>query len=215
MSEKLSYKVKPITHLYWGKYPYKVTLFVPVPGLKKEMPWHHRTEAIHRAIRESVVGTDGLKCRMEAQTPSYFFTDPDAAEDFIAANLGLVKRFFRPESDEQIEMLSGDAKKRARKSLFFGRFRWCVVMRPNYRTDGNEECDEWIEDYFGLEPVKLPSKDPMGVRKYAENDRALYNYYWSRTVYVNDLADVCAIKLSLSNHVHQTLCAVLPGETED
>lgn len=211
MAKKSSYKVKSISHLYWGKYPYKVVLSVPVEPFKDNTPWHYRVEAIHLAVKANVVRSEGVKCRQEANTPSYFFESEDEADDFISANLGLVKTYYRPENDAQIEVLA-DEKLRARKTLYFGRYRWCITMKPRYREGENHEIDEWIENYFDLDRPKIDVPLDKGGSRTAENHRVLYNYYWARTVYVNDLADVCAIKMSLSTLVKTTHCALLPGE---
>ncbi len=205
-------KVKTISHLFWGQYPYKVTLRVPVPELGKNESWHHRLEAMHKAVRDNVKGTDGVKARLEANTPSYFFMTEVEAQTFMDLNTGMVSQFFRPESSAQVAMLA-DEKLRYRKSLFFNKYRWAVVMKSSYMLDMTE-VDEWIEDYFDLDRPLVIATPGGHCGKSSEGERAKYNYYWTRAIYVNDLADVCAIKLALGQHVKSTLCVVLPQEIE-
>lgn len=209
----MKFKVKNISHLFWGKYPYKVTLRIPVRRFTENESWHHRIEAIHKAILDTVKGSKGVKTRQEANTPSYFFMTMEEAQAFIDLNSEVVAELHRPASAAQTVMLA-DEKLRVRKSLFFGKFRWAVIMRCSYREDGMNEADSWIEDYFELDrPVTIVNE--VGKPKWTENDRSRYNYYWTRAIYVNDLADVVAIKLALSQYVKSTLCVVLTTEITD
>jgi hypothetical protein len=199
----VSIKIKNITHLFWGKYPYKVTLTVPVPEIESPL-WHHKIAATDKAIRETVKDRKGVKCRSEANTPSYFFMTLPEAEAFIKANHEIATTLFKPTSDEQIVQLA-DEKLRFRKSLYFNQYRWAVILKTTYREGAMDEADAWVEDYFDLDP----GGDDI---RFVSSERVRYNYYWTRAIYVNELADVIAAKIALSQYVKSTLCCVLPGE---
>lgn len=189
--EHPSVNYQDLTHLFWGKYPYRVTVMVQ-GDFKSET---HRVQA--REAMLNGFNLDGVphKRRVEGNRASLFFEEPEAARIFIAENASVVVEVVRPRSINDISVMT-DRKVRVRPTLFFDRYKWMVKFQTTMFPGACASalaCDQWVENFLAISETR---------RGYGEIEgRALYSYAKTRVLYLNEIADVVAAKIALYDYV--------------
>lgn len=196
------FKVEEATHLFWGEYPYKALVELPIrlKDFKSSGPYFL---ACRQSAKTLVFDTTDYKQRVESNKVSLFFKTKSSFDFFIKNNEPLISKVTAPASDIAMKAMQ-DRKIRVRPSLFFRKFRWKITMTAAYRLveEANEPIDSWVEDYFDI-TRPAPKKNIFGRinSRCVSNDRIHYNYNNARIIYVSSVSDAVAVKIGLSDYI--------------
>lgn len=208
------FKVEEATHLFWGEYPYKVLIALPIKlaDFKSSGPYF---VACRQAAKSLIFDTADYKQRIETNKVSLFFKTEASFEFFIENNRSLIRKVCKPSSDIAMKAML-DRKIRVRPSLFFYKFRWKITMTASYRRveEANAPIDSWIEDYFDIERPIIKKGGPLNqvLASSVSNDRIHYSYNNARVVYVNSVSDAVAVKIGLSDYIADIAECLLTSE---
>lgn len=207
------FRVQEATHLFWGKYPYKALVALPLKlkDYKSAGPYF---VACRQAAKTLKLDGGEHKQRIETNKVSLFFVSEASFEFFIEHNKDLITEVCRPASTVAMSAML-DRKIRVRPSLFFRKFRWKITMSAAYlRADeANAPVDSWIEEYFDFDrPPPVKTKHGFVKTESVSTDRFHYNYHNARVIYVNSVSDAVAVKIGLSDYITDVAECVLKTE---
>lgn len=191
-----------IDHLYWNTYPFKVIVFENLPRPEvKEFGWGYKRDneayeqwqrhrkarlAFFYARKRHVPDDHGLwrATNNGGHTFSFFFKQAEDALHFIQKNKRHISTVFRPESENQIEVLKEDRKRVLRDNLYYDRYRFCIEFHEQH---GEEEAalDEAINGIFLKKNVR----------------RWMYTYSKRRRLYLNNENDIFHVKIALYDKI--------------
>lgn len=181
-----------LSHLYWGKYPYKVL----VPFQEPLTRWQNKRKEEELRLEKLTKFPPGNVPHRFVKTSSgfnFFFEELTDTIDFIDNN-PQSSQVWRPHSEEAVDRLS-DAKVRIRGTLFWGKYRWCMTFKCPDITD-EEHIDEWVSEHF----------------EGSEDDRIYYVFSSPRKLYLNSEIDVLTVKVGAGEFVKSVEYAVLTSE---
>ena len=165
-------KVHIITRLYWQKFPYCAELdFAKMlaPTNTKSMwssygsRWHDGFTASRGKLGAKVkalIPTDKNLARVVRpyyQWKVYFLNESDF-DAFLVEMKKLEKEvavtgLWKPESNEQLELLKQDHKIVTRDSLFYDKYTWKITFKPGYKLDDKDELVDWINEIYKTDDV--------------------------------------------------------------
>jgi hypothetical protein len=219
-------KYRSIDHLFWHTYPYKVCLLNearkrrnPVTWVAHQTSWldynrRRREQRVKRkryltAIRRVLhAATDYRLINGHHHVMVYFRHEEDAAR-FIDRAHRRVFEVYRPGSDAQHALLLADHKIKLRPTLFYNRYRWCVVFHAALWNERESELFEWEALYFAT-----PFVEDDDVCDGREMERGFFSVGNQNRLYLRDEKDVILTKLGNSDIIDRIEKVVLVSEVE-
>jgi hypothetical protein len=214
---------KDTSHLYWGIYPFKITLRTPDEIVKMqrdvEIALTTYTSAFSRAVywdERRKVGakirewrrqklayyvaslTEGARysCSGHGGTISFFFDGIEHANSFIAKHHLDIKVAYSPISVEALALMNKDHSVEVRRSFYWGEYEWKI----NFRYLNTRDCelvDSRMEELFPPGP-----DDEL-------NPNALYSGCSTPTLYLHTYSDVILVKMAVGEYIANIKHAVL------
>ncbi len=202
--ERITYE--DLTHLYWGAYPFRVTVEAR-PRLS--LRWMKSDQNLSYAdvrdmmtdLLEELKFTDpkGTHCRRKTSTGfNFFFETQEEAARFIDDNVFFVSTVVRPKAQSHLDYLCDNEEHcevEIREQLFWNRYRFCVHLKSP-KTDDDEDIFDYRQRCLG-----------------GDRDRSMLNCSGNdHKLYLRDRNDVIATKLALGMLVVGVTKAVLHGD---
>jgi hypothetical protein len=204
-AEKYSYiSWRPITHLFWGKYPYKVETIYPARGFRT-------TPAAYNLVRKiflgAIVNTDRLRYQrviakfrktcerhvpddracwksLETETAFHFyFVHRADMLRFVAGNAHKVRVVHEPVTTADVTRLAGTTNTYLRATRFFDTYSYRVLFR-GLTAEVTEELDGWVLALFGR-----------------SGEQAKYNAFGKRCLYLSNENDILLTRLAFSQYI--------------
>lgn len=191
-----------ISHLYWGKFPFKVVLPFEFPLPADRIVSGKREKETTKILSKTVLPAEGnvFKKIITAKGIQFFFEDAEIACQFVSDNVSLVGAVYRPRDETQISLLS-DRKIRLREILYWGKYRWCITFSANRKAEQEDETDSWITEHFDHED--------NGEGRY------MYCYANSRKLYLIENNDAIAVRIALSDQIKSIEYCILHEDNEN
>lgn len=197
MSREESYK--PISHLYWGKFAYKIETTNPFDnlGIKSFETLSDRCRAFKaKCYRHLPAKTKDWKTTKKWNSPHFYFKFKSDADHFLKNNHKRIRVAYalRQDIDPAVFVtLSGPL----RATLYFQRYRHCVEFKEMDLLV-KAELDNWVDEIFG-ESLEVSRYTPRGVRK----------------LYLKDENDILLVRLAFSNLISKIQTITLRSEIID
>jgi hypothetical protein len=196
MATKSQYPTKTITHLFWGKYSFKIVVSM-------KTTYSNWWDAAKRSKELVTV----LKHCPDEEVKSWryisnydnvvvFFEHQDDFDHFIEKFKGNIREVWKPLSEKQTELHNDDHKLVVREKLFYGKFDWCVTLQLCDRMV-RDEIRDWTAGFFEVEEGPLV------------NDRLHYSDGRHIKLYLCDESDVLMVKLAQSGRIRKIEKVVL------
>ena len=203
--------------LFYGEYPFKITITDPVESVKfrngfsYSSPTHQKALEDHRVARLTfmrkryrTITADPKDWRwmdnQGAKTFSYFFKNATDALSFCAKNSAHLKSITRPlnqgEVDAHTAFKEPKTKLVVRENLFWNKYRYCIQFK--HEDEAREAADAFFDAHI------KPYEDEVG--------RAMYNYDANRRLYLNDARDVFYAKMGVGEYFKTFQKAILKSE---
>lgn len=185
-------KYEILSHLYWGKYCYKV--LVPF-----RYPVHRFREARRIEELSLLAGkivepeNDSWYSSVNSAGKSYYFDNDADALEFIETNKDHISVVVAPDENCDARKIS-DPQIRVRKRLYWDMYKISVQFKSKSNTD---LIDGWIEEFFDIE-------------NHNNDGRFYYNYNACRKLFLNDASDLLAVQIALGEHISHVHIVRLP-----
>lgn len=154
----MSYKLLATKKLYYGTYPYKITLSFwnakdkrgsrsrnAVVDLQSQV-WDFFTRK-YTFRRVDTWKKDWLFRISESYYKDcVYFKNHNDVEEFMATFNEYIESYERPESAEQLAALENEAKIVIKEQLYFNTFRWRLSCKIKTMAD-SDEIHDWLVDY--------------------------------------------------------------------
>jgi hypothetical protein len=167
-------KVHIISRLYWQKFPYCVEVdFAKMLPCTTNNQWNstrwHNGFTVSRGKLgnkvKALIPFDKNIARVVRpyfQWKVYFLNETDFDSFLVGMqkleNEVAVTGIWKPESNEQLELLKQDHKVVTRDSLFYDQYTWKITFKPGYKMDDKDELVEWINEIYKTDDVVVKEK---------------------------------------------------------
>lgn len=209
-------KYRATSHKFWRRFPYKVIVAykdggIPQPPSRYVATWWHeyiversqakkQRRAYIKSFAKYLPDADLFTRVDTAKTVNFFFVNEADTEHFVDSIKEKVSEVWRPSSAAHVAAMA-DHKVKVRKSLFHGRYRWCVVYQKLY-DDKSSEFLEWEALYFRNEEDER------------DQERSYLFMGAQYRLYLRDETDVVFTKLGTSDIIDRIEKVVLESELE-
>jgi hypothetical protein len=196
------------THLFFGKYPYKVSVLVPynarpnrwgLSGEELKKYQRRREEFLTDFIRPGLPSSKTYRLYGTQQNLiSIFFINEADAQTFIKGPAkSHIYKYHAPSTPDELAVIQSrdnSTKIRVRYSLFHRAYRWCVIFKfmPLAEADN---IRSWAHDVFG-----------------SSQDRSYLSGEFSVRLFLSDEADVLIVLLAFQNDISQVEKVILKSE---
>lgn len=205
---------RPITHLFWGRFPFKVETQYPARRFRA-FPvnyTHVRKDSllhmigIDRLRYQRVVASFRKAClrhtpddrtlwkSLETETSfHYYFMRRADMLRFVAGNAKKIRRVYEPAAVADIARLTGTKYTFLRPTLFFNRYSYRVVFRT-MPFEKVEELDAWVRALF------------------VDRAQAKYNEFGRRCLYLSNENDILLTRLAFSQYISRVEQVILRSD---
>lgn len=208
-----SIKYRDIRRSYWGRYAFKVV--VDYPPLERGKYWDkeniEKRAAFHRSVMNACRDiAPGWRSIRGNDCVNLFFQDAAAALTVIDRLREHISEVQRPRDERAQAAMLSDHRHVVRPTLFWGRYRWCLIFRWAC-GEHLAELDDWVTAMFGTEPRE---DDPYAADLHAI-ERCFYSYSDVRRLYLNHDSDVLLVKMAIGHCIHRIEKVILKKELEE
>lgn len=209
-----SIKYQDAARPYWGRYPFKLVVKYPPPKTGKFWDKENieNRATFHRFVMETCgdIEQDWRSIR-GSDCVNLFFNDAATAAtviDRLREHIALVQR---PRDERAQEAMRRDHHAVVRESLFWGRYRWCLIFHR--AVDAYlDELDDWVTSMFVAEPAENRDGYAPDTRGF---ERFFYSYAETRRLYLNHESDVLLVKMAIGNRILRIEKVILKKELDD
>ena len=148
-------KREATARFFFKKYPYRITVDAERYSLKNTPRSQRKADALSRwrkAAQEMIAPLSfsaGTKIRNQGGFTCLYFEAAADAVAFLGQNRTYVIAVSLPETEAAHSALSGDHRLMIRDTLFWGQYRWSVVLKI-LEEDQLSELREWLAAYEGV-----------------------------------------------------------------
>jgi hypothetical protein len=155
----------PITNLFWGKYPFRVTVnhgvvppncdgMAPPDAYVLRAAFDKAKKRFLKRRTETLSGEPSdWKVRDNTKhSYSFFFVDAETAKRFVASNLKHVRQVSRPQSLAEIDYLKKSRKSKIKTEitdmLYWSKYRYKIEFKRSFTPEDWSEFYDWFDVYL-------------------------------------------------------------------
>lgn len=215
-------KILPTEHAYYGKYPYKITLKVPVNLYKRDIylaPLIKRIKKTYgknwKNLPSSSYNYGDYWTSNPAGRKITFFMPDSTMIDYCLKTKKYSKRVtkvHKPVNEKHLEMLQSGTKIKFRKTLFRKKYRYILRFNTFFpRWDSQrrlhvdtewEAIEKWMTKYLKSQGKK------SGEDYWLQSD----SYSWEKGIFLKDSKDAAMIRLRHGDDIKRIESVILESE---
>jgi hypothetical protein len=205
---------RPITHLFWGRFAFKVETHYPARGFRPMPPSYtlvRKTSlvqmiSVDRQRFQRVVASFRKAClrhtpddrsrwrSLETETSfHYYFIERADMLRFVAGNVNKITTVYEPAHETDVVRLIDTKNTYLRATLFFDAYPYRVLFRRMPEAVVNE-LDTWVPSLF------------------PDHKQAKYNSFGKRCLYLSNENDILLTRLAFSQYISRVEHVILRSD---